>query len=169
MQLTRKHIHEQVYFYLLILIAVSLPFSKYTTSMFMCQLAANWLLEGRFREKWKSLVENRALQVFLLLYVLHIIGLLWSSDLAYALKDMKIKLPLLGLPVVIATSLPLGKQQVHRILLFFTLSVFVATMASLLKLLGYLPGEVNDFRDLSDGSADLCIYAFRFTVFHISG
>ena len=53
MQLTRKQIHEQVYFYTLILIAVSLPLSIYTTSMFQIILAINWLAEGRFREKWK--------------------------------------------------------------------------------------------------------------------
>ena len=93
MPLTRKKIHEQVYFYLLLLIAISLPLSIYTTSMFMFQLLTNWVLEGRFREKWKRIKENRALQVFLLLYGLHIIGLLWSSDLAYGLKDLKIKLP----------------------------------------------------------------------------
>ena len=149
MKLTRKHIHEQVYFYLLILIAISIPFSVYTASMFMCQLATNWVLEGRFREKWKLARTNRALQVFLLLFLMHLVSLLWSSDLAYGFWDLKIKLPLLGLPILIATSLPLRKQQVHRILFFFTLAVFVATMASLFKLLGWLPGEVYDFRDLS--------------------
>ena len=43
MRLTRKHIHEQIYFYWLILIAISLPFSVYATSMFICQLATNWV------------------------------------------------------------------------------------------------------------------------------
>ena len=149
MPLTRKQIHEQVYFYLLILIAISLPFSVYTTSMFMFQLVTNWVLEGRYAEKWKMAARNRALQVFLLLFVLHIVGLLWSSDLVYGFKDLKIKLPLLGLPIIVATTAPLTKHQIHRILLFFSLAVFMATMASLLKLLGCLPGEVHDFRDIS--------------------
>jgi hypothetical protein len=149
MQLTRKHIHEQVYFYLLLLIAISLPLSVYTTSMFMLLLALNWVLEGRYREKWNIFRSNRALQVFLLLYGLHILGLLWSSDLGYGIRDMKIKLPLLSLPVIMATSAALTQKQVHRILLAFTLAVFVATMASLLKLLGWLPGEIQSFRDLS--------------------
>jgi hypothetical protein len=149
MQLTRKQIHEQVYFYTLILIAISLPLSVFTSSMFMILLALNWVVEGRYVEKWKMVAGNRALQVFLLLYIIHIVGLIWSSDLAYALHDMKIKLPLLSLPILIASSVPLDKQQVNRILLFFTLAVFVASMASLLKLIGWLPGEVHDFRDLS--------------------
>ena len=55
MQLTRKQIHEQVYFYTLIFIAISLPLSIYTTSMFQIILAINWLVEGRFREKWDTI------------------------------------------------------------------------------------------------------------------
>jgi len=149
MKLTRKTIHEQVYFYTLILIAISLPFSVYTTSMFMILLAINWVVEGRYAEKWKAAAGNRALQVFLLLFAMHIVGLLWSEDLSYGIRDIKIKLPLLSFPIIIATSIPLLRQQLHRILLYFTLAVFVATMASLFKLLGFLPGEVQNFRDLS--------------------
>ena len=149
MQLTRKQIHEQVYFYTLILLAISLPLSIFTTSMFIILLALNWVVEGRFAQKWKMVTGNRALQVFLLLYGVHIVGLLWSSSLAYGLMDMKIKLPLLILPFMVATSAPLVKQQLHRILFFFTLGVFVASLASLFKLAGWLPGEVQDYRDLS--------------------
>ena len=104
MPLTRKQIHEQVYFYTLILIAVSLPLSIFTTSMFQLVLLLNWLVELRYREKWQKVVSNRALQLFLLIFGLHLVGLLWSSNLAYALHDIKIKLPLLAFPVIIATS-----------------------------------------------------------------
>ena len=149
MQLTRKQIHEQVYFYLLILIAISLPLSVYTTSMFICQLATNWVLEGRFGEKWKKLKGNRALQLFLLIFALHLVGLLWSDDLAYGLKILKIKLPLLALPVIIATSPSLDRPRVHRILLLFSFAVSVASMASVLKLVGWLPGGIESYRDLS--------------------
>lgn len=149
MQLTRQQIHEQVYFYTLIAIAASLPISIFSTSMFQIILLLNWLAEGRFKAKWNRAAGNRALWVFLLLYVLHVAGMLWSEDLAYGLKDMKIKLPLLILPLILATSRPLEKRQVHRILLFFSLSVFVASMASVMKLLGWIPGEVEGYRDLS--------------------
>ncbi len=149
MQLSRKQIHEQVYFYILILLSITLSFSVYTSSLFMILLAINWVLTWNFKQKWKGFKDNRALQVFLLLYGLHILGLLWSEDLRYGLTDVKIKLPLLLFPVVVATSVPLSRWQITRILLFFTLGVFVATMASLLKFLGWLPGEFQDYRDLS--------------------
>lgn len=149
MRLTRKQIHEQVYFYLLILIAISLPLSVYATSMFICQLATNWVLEGNFREKWERFKSNRALQIFLLIFALHLLGLLWSEDKLYALKLVKIKLPLLALPVIIATSRSLDLLWVKRILMLFTLAVLVASMASVMKLAGWIQGGIVDYRDLS--------------------
>lgn len=149
MQLTRKKIHEQAYYYILILIAVSLPLSIYTSSMFVSILATNWVVEGRYIEKWKRIRHNRALQVFLLIFALHLVGLLWSEDLAFGLKLVKLKLPLLALPVIIASSASLDRSRVHRILLLFSFAVFVATMASLMKLAGWLPGDVTDYRELS--------------------
>ncbi len=149
MPLTRKQIHEQVYYYALILIVICLPLSVVTTSVFQFLLLANWLVGGGFREKWRKAASNRALQLFLLIFGLHVVGLLWSADLAYGLKDIKIKLPLLAFPLIIATSVPLDMTRVRRILLFFSLGVFAASMASVLKLAGWLPGGIEGYRDLS--------------------
>lgn len=148
-QLTRKKIHEQVYFYTLIFIAICLPLSIFATSVFQLVLLLNWMMEGRFREKWNRLVSNRALQVFLLIFALHLVGLLWSENMAYGLKVFKIKLPLLAFPLIIATSRPLDMPRVRSIILLFSMAVFVATLASVLRLVGWLPGGILDYRDLS--------------------
>ena len=159
MQLTRKAIHEQVYFYTLILTAVSLPISVFASSLFQIILAINWLAEGRFREKWDRLKSNRALWIFLVLYLIHVVGLLWSEDTLYGLKDIRVKLPLFIMPLVVATSVPLARRQMDQILLFFTCSVFAGSMASVLKLIGLLPGEVQGYRDLS-----IFIHHIRFSL-----
>ncbi len=149
MPLNRLQIHEQVYYYTLILIAVSLPLSIFTSSMFQLLLLANWLVELGFRDKWRKVASHRGLQLFLLIFVLHAVGLLWSSDLSYAIRDIKIKLPLIAFPVIIVTSKPLDSGQLRRILLFFSLGVIAASIASLLKLAGWLQGGIDGYRDLS--------------------
>lgn len=149
MPLTRQQIHEAVYYFALIFIAVSLPLSIFTTSVAQILILANWLVEGRFREKWERFRGNRALWIFLILYLLHVIVLFWSADGAYSYKDMRVKVPLLILPLVVGTSVPLVKQQVDRILLFFSMGVFAASMASVMALAGWLPVEVEGYRDLS--------------------
>ena len=149
MQLTRKQIHEQVYFYGLILLAISLPLSIFAVSLSQIILLTNWLVEGRYREKWERFRKNPALWIFLSLYILHAIALLWSDDAGYSAKDMRVKLSLFVLPLIMGTSISMVRSQVNRILLFFTLSVFVASMASMMALVGLLNVEVEGYRDLS--------------------
>ncbi len=100
-------------------------------------------------EKWKKAVSNRALQLFLLFFTLHLMGLLWSEDLSYGLRILKLNLPLLGVPLVIATSTPLDMPRIRRILLFFSLAVFVSSLISMLTLAGWLPGRIEGYRDMS--------------------
>ncbi len=149
MKLTRSQFHKQVYFYTLGFVAISLPLSVYTTSVFQILLLLNWLAEAEFRLKWERFRSNRALWVLLIFYLIHLLGLLWSEDMAYGLKDIRIKLPLFVLPLIVATSPPLNRPQLNRLLLVFTMGVFIASMASVLKLIGLLPGEVQGYRDLS--------------------
>ena len=149
MPLNRLQIHQRVYEYCLILIAVSLPLSIFTSSMFQLLLLLNWLVELRFREKWRKVRANRGLQLFLLIFALHALGLLWSTDLNYALSDIKIKLPLISFPVIIVTSKALNPKQLRRILLFFSLGVLSASIASVMKLAGWIQGGAEGYRDLS--------------------
>jgi hypothetical protein len=149
MRLTRQQIHEQVYVYGLILLAVSLPLSIFSVTLSQILLLLNWLLEGRYREKWLRLRQNPAIWALLSLYILHAIGLLWSSDGLYSYTDMRVKVSLFVLPFILGTSEPLRRSQVNRILLLFTMSVFVASMASVIALLGWLPVQIEGYRDLS--------------------
>jgi hypothetical protein len=112
-------------------------------------LLANWIAEGRFREKWQRFKANRALWLFLSLYILHAIGLFWSADMAYGYIDMRVKVPLFLIPLVTGTSGPLLKAQVNRILLLFTMGVLAASIASVLALLGWIPVEVDGYREIS--------------------
>jgi len=149
MKLTRYQIHEQVYFYGLILLAVSLPLSIFTVTLSQTLLLLNWLVEGRFREKWVRFRQNPAIGILLALYLLHALGLLWSTDPAYSSLDMRVKASMFFLPLIIGTSCPQRGRQVDIILLFFTLAVFAASMASVTALLGWLSEPVEGYRDLS--------------------
>jgi len=149
MPLTRQQIHEQVYFYGLILMAISLPLSIFSVTISQILLLVNWLVEGSYRKKWERFRSNPALWILLSLYLLHAIALFWSEDGGYSAKDMRVKVSLFILPLVMGTSVTLVRSQVNRVLLFFTLSVFVASMASVMALLGLLNVEVEGYRDLS--------------------
>jgi hypothetical protein len=149
MRLTRDQIHEQVYLYSLIFIAVLLPYWVFTLTMAQVLLFMNWMAEGRFREKWERFRQNKALWFFLALYLVHLAGLLWSSDIGYGLKYIRIKLSMIMIPLVVGTSRPLTRKMFNLILLFFVVGVFISTMASIIAMLGWFNVEVAGYRDLS--------------------
>lgn len=155
-------------FYALILLAISIPLSEFGMSISQFLLLGLWIFEGlsynkenaptvenpgRFKQtvanvvcKFRMLFNNPAALIVVSLYFLHIIGTLYSSDLNYALKDLRIKLPLLSIPVIIATSAPLSIKRFHKLMAFFVLAVFSGTIASIYVL---LTRHITDPRELS--------------------
>ncbi len=127
----RKDVHRNIFFWSLILLAASLPLSLYTTSVFQIILILNWLAEGRFREKFSSLAKQKSLILFISVYLVHVAGLVRTTDWSWGLHDLRIKLPLLVLPLVIGTTPPLSKRLLNRVLLGFMLAVTIGSLAGM--------------------------------------
>ena len=134
----------------LMLMVISLPFSTFGLSVAQFGLLGTWALEGtlhgNFNKTLSRLLSGKPALVLISFYLLHLLGLLYTSDLEYALKDIRIKLPLLFLPVIFVTSEKLRSQSIDLLLGTFIASVLTATFISL----GILfTREINDFRELS--------------------
>jgi len=157
------NIHSGAYFVTLVLIAMSLPLSKYVMSMTEFMLLGMWLLSGfsfsivwRFFkiggffkgifhfveyffslaynnliDKFSLFFRNRAAVVFTSIYLMHLAGILYSSDFNYALKDLRIKLPLLLFPVVFSTMEKIEYKRFRILMLAYTASVLAGTLISM--------------------------------------
>ena len=99
-----KEVHSKIYYIGLACLAASLPLSVFTTSVFEIVLSANWLLEGQFKGKIRKFRERKSLWMFLSVYMIFLAGLLFTKDFTYAFHDLRIKLPLLLLPLIFGTS-----------------------------------------------------------------
>jgi len=84
--------------------------------------------------------------IFILIFLLHGIGLLWTSDLPFGLHDLRIKLPLLLLPIVFST-LPALNQKTFNTLLFIYLFALLAASAECIYIL--FTENITDIRDIS--------------------
>ncbi len=142
---------SNVYYFSVLLLAASLPLSIFTTSAAEILLILNWLREGDFAGKWRILKKRKSVLIIISLYFLHLIGLIYTQNenFNYALHDLKIKLPILILPVIFATSRPFTKLQLRFILLLFATATIVSTLISLAIFMGIIPYEYYDFRDIS--------------------
>jgi len=137
------------YYYIIGFLAASLPVSVFTTSLAQILLVLNWLIQGHFSEKLKTLKERKAPLIITLLFAIHIAGLLYTSDFQYAFHDLKIKLPILVLPIIIGSSASFSKKQIRNLLLLFVSSVLVSSLVSTSFFFGLFDQNYIDFREIS--------------------
>ncbi|MDP2386932.1 MAG: O-antigen ligase family protein [Bacteroidota bacterium] len=127
-----------------------MPLSSFLMSVGQFVLLGNWIIEGDFKRKWNVMRTSKVLWVMSSFYLLHLIGLLWTSDFAYASNDLRIKLPLLWFPLLFITSKQKPtKKEVEGLLWLFVSAVFIATIVSTLVWLGLTKHKVVDIRDIS--------------------
>jgi hypothetical protein len=90
--------------------------------------------------------ENLPAIVFSSLYIMHVIGLLFTVDFDYALKDMRIKLPILVLPILLTVGEKLDRKKFKILMLFFVSSVIISTFITTSIL---FTREIDNVRDIS--------------------
>lgn len=123
--------YNNLYYQLLILFAASLPFSNFLLTLSQILLIANFLFNKGFVERISRII-NRTVLVFLMLYLMHIVGLIYSSDYNYAMKDLRIKLPLLIIPIIVFTSGRISFHKIKNILLLFSFSVLAYSIVCII-------------------------------------
>jgi len=125
-------IHRYLYIFFLSGIAFSLPVSKFMTSVFIIALAVNWLLSKYTYHRLKKINSNKPLLVFLTIYLLYIIYMLNTLDTGEGLSVLMLKLPLLIIPLVIATTGTINIIEKRIILSSFLAGVFIASVTGTL-------------------------------------
>ncbi len=134
-------------FLCLCILVFVMPVSTYIMSAIQLAMGGVWLITGHYKEKVLRFWRNRPALIFAGIYMVYVIGLIWSNDLAQGfIKDLRDKLPTLTLTILVASSRPLSLKQAHILLLLFSLSV---TITSFIGFGIFLSGNYTDFRDIS--------------------
>lgn len=141
--------HRSIYVFALIILVAGLPLSKFLMSLGQLILAGNWFLEGNVKNKFIAFWKNKPALIISSLLFMHFIGLLYSSDFDYALKDIRIKSPLFILPVILSTSQALSRKLFDTVLQFFVAAIIVASIISTLIYLGVIYRPIVDIRGIS--------------------
>lgn len=139
------------YTFFSIALVVGLCTSEIIMSISSISLAINWLLEGDFKSKLKLSKQRHNLPMLLVIgYFSLTLWLFNTENFAYAINDLKVKLPLLLFPLVLGT-IKLTSKQVQSILLFFILGLLFSTITSFLVFLELIPIEkdLSDIRNIS--------------------
>ena len=167
-----KNIHRYIYFFGIALVAASLPLSKVTMSSGEIILFGNWIVEGHFKNKFRTFFNNKTALVISSLFLLHIIGLIYTTDFNYGIFDLRVKVPMLLLPLIVSTTEPLRKKQFQNLLLLFVAAVLASTFFSMFN---YLTKDFVDIREICAFishirlSLMICLSIFILSYFLFSG
>ena len=161
---------NQAYLLGLLMVAVGLTLSPFLMGMSQFWLVMVWIIDGivgnrsenvipsqasakegiyyhsDFKHKFSRFWHNKAAVLLVAFYLMHVVGLLWTSDFEYALKDLRVKLPILVMPFVLSSMEPLDRKRFNFVMLVYVLSVFVATQFSFFS---YLSHDYEDVREIS--------------------
>ena len=110
---------------------VLLPYSITFCHFFILLFIVTSLLEGKLRTKITMLLVNPVALLFILFFILHLIGILYSADQKNAWFDVDKKAFLFALPIVLVTSPPMEKEQTHRLFNWFIISCTIGTLICL--------------------------------------
>jgi hypothetical protein len=191
---------SKIYLLGLALLVIGLPLSKFLMSVSQFILAGYWLLgedsgttpaassgsrfkdslsllASNIRNRFRRFFRNPSAMVLGSVFVLHLIGLLWTSDFTYGLEDIRKKVPLLILPLIIATSDKLNRGQFDLIMGLFIAAVAAGTMVSMAVLTGIIERPLLDVRDISIFISHirfsllivLAIFVLGFYIWHAKG
>jgi len=133
------------------LIVIGMPFSKFLMSFGTISVIVNWFVEGGVKKKFATFFQNRTALFLTGAYLVFVIGLFYSENLEYGLKDLRIKIPLLAFPIVLSTTHRLKKSHYFLIVRLFTLSVILSSLYGFLVYQNLLPAkkEIVELRDIS--------------------
>ncbi|MEQ8908200.1 MAG: O-antigen ligase family protein [Vicingaceae bacterium] len=126
--------HRNLYILGLATIFCGLAWSNALMSIGQFIVLGNALLELNFKNKWLQIKHNKVFLVLAGLYLLHLLGLLWSCNYQYGFQDLRIKIPLLLLPLIIVTSSKLKRQEIKLLFGTYVLTLLCLTFWSFYQL-----------------------------------
>ncbi len=117
--------YQSRYLGILIGIAVTLPFSMRVNSAFIILLLINWFSYHKLSYRTISF------QVLLPFFLMHLVGVLYSTNQGQAFFELEKKISFLIFPLVLSGSPPLRQEQVKKVLLAFVIACALAAIISL--------------------------------------
>ncbi len=143
-------VHDFLHVLGMSLLAFGLPMNKVLMSIGAIWGVSNLVLEGDYKTYWERIKSNRTFLWLLAICALHLIGFLWTSDFSFALHDIRVKLPLLVIPLALVARPITNRTYVHYILFAFLTGLFITSFINFgLYFQWFGEREYLDIREMS--------------------
>jgi len=126
--------------------AGSMLFGVVPTSLPQTILFINWIIEGNFTEKYNLLKGNKIFWILSSVFLIHLLGLINTTNIDLGLLDIRVKMPLMLFPLVFFSSKPLNKKETD---LLFGLFIIGIILSSFWCIYYYYSHALDDIREAS--------------------
>ena len=124
-----KTTHRKFYLFFLSSLAASICLGKFPMSVSLIGLTANFFLERDLLQKWSTIKKKKYLPIVLSgLFLVELIWLPFSEDIFIGLNVLRIKLPLLLLPIIIGSTPSLSKKELKIVVITYFAGLLVSTI-----------------------------------------
>tara|TARA_B100000795_G_scaffold129265_1_gene96346 strand:- start:5830 stop:7029 length:1200 start_codon:yes stop_codon:yes gene_type:complete len=121
---------NKVYQWLLIILAFLLPLTVFGANLIIVIICVLWIFSGNYKTKFNQIIDNKFVLASLLFFCLHVIGLLWTEDIAWGLHIVhKMWYFLLLIPVLFTI---VRKDYIALYISSFLLAITVTEVVSYL-------------------------------------
>lgn len=128
-------LHRRIHVGAVGLALIALPWSEFLLSLSQIILLVNWLWEGvatgDLAGRFKRAFTTKESAVFLSFFGLHLLGLIWTTDLEWGLDLCRILLPILVFGMVLSTVPRFTTKELRSLLLLGAWSATASTFACL--------------------------------------
>jgi O-antigen ligase len=122
-----KRQHEAIHQSLLMLFCFLLPLNPRISVLVTIFIGINWLLSGCIYFNFKSLLSPIPI-LFFSFYVLHLIGLVYTSNWIEGMQRVETKLPLLIFPLILFSFPIKSKKDISSILKSYVIGCLLASI-----------------------------------------
>lgn len=122
-------LHTKVQLYLCCAFAFFLSF-KFALPIFVVLMVLNSLLEGNFKARYTNIPNKKWVLLFCSLYLLYLVGMVYSENKSYGWADLQTKLSMLLFPLFLNFS-QFEQQETKKIQQFFLAGVVIASVSLL--------------------------------------
>ncbi len=122
-----QKIHRYLFLFGALALAFGMMVGTVPTSVPQFILLGNWLLELDFRRKWQWLRSNSLFWISSSVFLIHVVGLLYTQDLQAGWNDVRTKIPLMFLPLIFFSTRPLSAKEFNGLLYCFLAGSFANT------------------------------------------
>jgi len=115
------------------LLFIGLIFSKWLLTVSQLLLLIAVLSDSESRRNLVRAFYSPIVLSLISLYLMYVLGLLWTSDMKYGLKDLQVKLPMLVFPVLFFAVGKLERKTSSGLVFFFVACVLLLSIISLVN------------------------------------